>query len=144
MISQDRNQLRKTFIDCWQSHQQGQPLDAMQQVIANIIKQHPEYHSLLEDIESIHRDYTPEQGETNPFLHMSMHIALHEQISTDRPNGISALYQTLCMQQGSAHEAEHAMMECLGEALWQAQRNNTMPDEPAYLTCLKKLLQLKN
>lgn len=144
MINQDRNQLRKTFFDCWQSHQQGQPLDAMQQIIANIIEQHPEYHALLENVESINRDYTPEQGETNPFLHMSMHIALHEQISTDRPNGISALYQTLCMQKGSAHESEHNMMECLGEALWQAQRNNTMPDEQAYLTCLKKLLQLKN
>ena len=139
MISNDRNQLRKTFFDCWQSHQQGTPLDAMQQIIASIIELHPEYHHILENLDALDRDYTPEQGETNPFLHMSMHIALHEQISTNRPSGISTLYQTLCTQQGSAHEAEHAMMECLGEALWQAQRNNTMPDEQAYLDCLQKL-----
>ena len=143
MISNDRNQLRKTFFDCWQSHQQGQPLDALQQAIATIIEQHPEYHALFDDPDALQRDYTPEQGETNPFLHMSMHIALHEQISTDRPASIRALYQTLCIQHGSAHEAEHAMMECLGEALWQAQRNNTMPDEQAYLICLNKL-KLKN
>ena len=143
MISNDRNQLRKTFFDCWQSQQKGLPLDAMQQVICNIIEKHPEYHALLDNLDALERDYTPEQGETNPFLHMSMHIALHEQISTDRPASIRVLYQALCIQHGSAHEAEHAMMECLGEALWQAQRNNTMPDEQANLACLGKL-KLKN
>ena len=139
MFNQNRDQMRKVFFDCWQAHQKKAPLDAMQQIIAHTIELHPEYHALLENEAALDKDYLPDQGETNPFLHMSMHIALHEQISTDRPPGIKVLYQSIVMKQGSAHEAEHAMMECLGEVLWRAQRNNVMPDEVAYFECLKKL-----
>ncbi|MDH5711017.1 MAG: DUF1841 family protein [Gammaproteobacteria bacterium] len=139
MFNQDRNQMRKVFFDCWKAHRDKTPMDAMQTIIAHIIELHPEYHALLENEAALYKDYTPEQGETNPFLHMSMHIALHEQISTDRPTGIKAVYQSIIMKQGSTHDAEHAMMECLGEALWLAQRNNRMPDETAYLECLKNL-----
>ena len=140
MFNQDRNQMRKVFFDCWKAHKEKAPMDAMQTVIAHIIELHPEYHALLENEAALDKDYTPEHGETNPFLHMSMHIALHEQISTDRPDGIKALYQSIIMKQGSAHDAEHTMMECLGEALWLAQRNQTMPDEIAYFECLRKLI----
>ena len=139
MFNQDRNQMRKVFFDCWKAHKEKAPMDAMQTIIAHIIELHPEYHTLLENEATLDRDYTPEHGETNPFLHMSMHIALHEQLSTDRPTGIKAVYQSIIMKQGSAHEAEHTMMDCLGEALWLAQRNNTMPDEQAYFECLRKL-----
>ena len=139
MFGNDRNALRKMFFDCWHKQQCGEPLDAMQQSIASIIGQHPEYHTLLQNPDNLDRDYLPEQGETNPFLHMSMHIALHEQISTDRPAGIRQHYKQLCALTGSAHDAEHAMMECLGEALWRAQRNGQMPDESAYLHCIKQL-----
>jgi hypothetical protein len=139
MFNQNRDQMRKVFFDCWQAHREKMPLDAMQKIIAHTIELHPEYHRLLENEASLDRDYLPDQGETNPFLHMSMHIALHEQISTDRPAGIRALYQAIIMKRGSAHDVEHAMMECLGEALWRAQRNNVMPDEVAYFECLKKL-----
>ena len=139
MFNQDRNQMRKVFFDCWKAHREKTPMDAMQTIIAHIIELHPEYHALLENEAALYKDYTPEQGETNPFLHMSMHIALHEQISTDRPAGIAGLYQGLLMKKGDAHEIEHTMMECLGEALWLAQRNNSMPDEQSYLECLKKL-----
>ena len=142
MFGNDRTQLRKLFFDCWRLHQQGAPLDAMQQTMVQIIGMHPEYHALLDNPDNLDKDYLPEQGETNPFLHMSMHIALHEQLSTDRPAGISKAYQQLCKQAGSAHEAEHMMMECLGEALWQAQRNNQMPDEAAYLDCVIKMLRM--
>jgi len=114
-------------------------MDAMQTIIANIIALHPEYHALLEKDNNLDKDYLPDQGETNPFLHMSMHIALHEQISTNRPDGINKLYQELTRKCNSSHDAEHAMMECLGESLWRAQRDQTMPDEHAYLACLQKL-----
>ena len=139
MFSQDRSQMRKVFFDCWKAHREGAPLDAMQKIITHIIELHSEYQHLLENEAALDKDYLPNQGEVNPFLHMSMHIALHEQISTDRPDGIKALYQSIIMKQGSAHEAEHAMMDCLGEALWTAQRNNAMPDEAAYFECLRKL-----
>ena len=114
-------------------------MDATQQIVANIIKLHPEYHSLLDSDDAIDKDYSPDQGETNPFLHMSMHIALHEQISTNRPTGIQQCYTQISNKLGSEHDAEHAMMECLGESLWSAQRDQTLPDEAAYLECLKSL-----
>ena len=141
MFGTDRGQLRRVFFDSWRKQNQGESLDAMQQAICAIIEQHPEYHALLADEASLDRDFAVEDGDHNPFLHMSMHLALHEQISTDRPAGIRPLYQQLCMQQGDAHTAEHRMMECLGESIWQAQRAQRPPDENAYLDCLKKLLR---
>ena len=98
-------------------------------------------HGLLEQEAAIGRDYHPADGEANPFLHMSMHIALVEQISTNRPEGIRECHANLARKLGSAHEAEHRMMDCLSEAIWQAQRNNAMPDEAAYLACLKNLVE---
>ena len=114
-------------------------MDAMGEIVANIVELHPEYHALLENDDAIDKDYIPEHGETNPFLHMSMHIALHEQISTNRPAGIRDCYIQITKNTGSEHDAEHAMMECLGESLWLAQRNQTEPDEVIYLDCLKSL-----
>ena len=141
MFSQDRSELRQVFLDCWKTKQDGRPLDALQQMIVSVIEQHPEYHRLLETQDSLDRDYHAAQGETNPFLHMSMHIALIEQITTDRPAGIRQVHQRLTEALGSAHDAEHRMMQCLSEAIWQAQRNNQPPDESAYFTCLKKLIE---
>jgi hypothetical protein len=141
MFSNNRTELRKVFYDCWKLKQTGQVLDALQQMIVSVIEQHPEYHSLLEKDANLDRDYNPAQGETNPFLHMSMHIALIEQVSTNRPEGIRDCHQQLTQSLGSPHEAEHRMMDCLSEAIWQAQRNNSMPDETAYIACLKNLVE---
>jgi hypothetical protein len=141
MFSSDRSELRKVFYDCWQLKRQGQTLDPLQQMIAGVIEQHPEYHKLLDNDSHLDRDYNAAEGETNPFLHMSMHIALIEQISTDRPAGIRIRHQQLTRTLGSPHKAEHRMMECLSEAIWQAQRHNRMPDESAYLNCLNKLIE---
>ena len=136
---QDRGQVRQMYIDVWQKLQQKQLLEPLEALIAEVIELHPEYHALLaEDADIKQRDFTPEGGQTNPFLHMGMHIALREQAGADRPPGIRAIYEKLSRGRGQ-HEAEHAMMECLGQALWQAQRNNQPPDEADYLECLKKL-----
>jgi len=141
MFSNDRTEMRKVFHDCWKSKQDGQVLDALQQMIVSVIEQHPEYHRLLEKVDNLDKDYNPAQGETNPFLHMSMHIALIEQITTNRPAGIRACHQQLTHSLGSVHDAEHRMMECLAEAIWLAQKNNEMPNETAYMDCLKKLTE---
>jgi len=140
MFSSDRNELRRVFFDSWNLQLEGKPLDAMQQRIADVIAQHPEYHALLNDVENLDRDYDPAAGEGNPFLHMSMHIALAEQLATDRPAGIRACHARLTQFTGSAHEAEHRIMECLSEALWLAQRHNRLPDENAYIDCIRKHL----
>ncbi len=135
----DRHDIRQQFFLIWKKFNDKHPLDPMENRIADVIKLHPEYHSLLEDSAMLDNDYTPEMGQTNPFLHMGMHIALHEQLSTNRPAGIKEVYEKLQSKTKDMHETEHHMMDCLGEAMWQAQRNNTMPDEAGYLLCLKKL-----
>lgn len=136
---QSRDEVRQVYLEVWQKMQQQQLLEPMQAMIAEVIEIHPEYHALLDNNDEIkQQEFTPDQGQTNPFLHMGMHIALREQTATDRPSGIRAVYQKLLSSMGQ-HQAEHAMMECLGQALWNAQRNNQAPDENAYLECLQKL-----
>ncbi len=136
---QSRDEVRQVYLTVWRKLQQNQLLEPMEAMIASVIEIHSEYHSLLEDGDAAAQtDFTPQQGQTNPFLHMGMHIALREQADSNRPPGMQPLYQKLTARKGQ-HEAEHAMMECLGQALWQAQRDATEPDLPAYLDCLKKL-----
>lgn len=136
---QSRDEIRRVYTTVWRKMQAGELLEPMEALIADVIEEHPEYQALLDDEEGANnREFSPAQGQTNPFLHMGMHIALREQAGADRPRGIAASYRRLVSVHGR-HEAEHAMMECLGQALWQAQRDGEMPDESAYLDCLKKL-----
>ena len=136
---QSRDEIRRVYADVWRKLQQRQVLEPMQALIADVIEAHPEYHALLDADDDIkQQEFTPEGGRTNPFLHMGMHIALREQAGGDRPAGLRDIYRRLVANLGQ-HEAEHAMMECLGESLWSAQRSGQAPDEQAYLDCLKKL-----
>lgn len=138
MFGQDREQMRRFFAEAWRRRLDAAPLEPMERLVAGVIEQHPEYHGLLEDAR-LDREYPPELGATNPFLHMGMHIALKEQVAAGNPAGIAALHTRISERLGDAHEAEHRMMECLGEALWRAQRDGAMPDEAAYLECLRRL-----
>jgi len=141
LYSQDRNQLRMVFFQVWEKQQTGQTLDAMETILANIIKMHPEYHALLsKQDQNLEKDYHPDMGETNPFLHLSMHIAIHEQLSIDQPAGIQDAYQQLQLKLKDAHEVEHIIMECLGEMIWKSQKYQSMPDQVEYLNCIKKQL----
>ena len=140
MFGQDRTELRQMFFTSWKKHQNKQLMEPLEAVVAKIIELHPEYHALLEDQETLDKDYTPEMGQTNPFLHMAMHISIQEQLSTKRPTGIDQLYQSMLQKNKDPHETEHLMMECLGKMLWEAQSQNRMPDENDYLGCLKKYI----
>ena len=136
---QSRDEVRQVYLNVWHKMQQRELLEPMEALIADVIEAHPEYHLLLAESDDIkQQEFTPEQGQTNPFLHMGMHIALREQAGSDRPVGIKSIYQRLVTAKGQ-HEAEHTMMECLGQALWNAQRSGQSPDEADYLDCLKKL-----
>lgn len=136
---QNRDETRQVYLNVWEKIQHGQILQPLESMIAQIIQLHPEYHELLSSGDSVQlAEFTPESGQSNPFLHMGMHIAIREQAQADRPAGIKTIHQKLCRKKG-AHEAEHLMMECLGQSLWLAQRNNTLPDENAYLECLKHI-----
>ncbi|MPQ75815.1 DUF1841 family protein [Hydrogenovibrio sp. JE_KL2] len=137
----ERDRLRQFYVDTWQKARNNEPLDAMETLVARVIEMHPEYHAMLTNSQHLGNNYFPEMGETNPFLHMGMHLGLQEQVSMDRPVGIQAVYKKLGERLRDVHETEHAMMECLAEAMWQAQRNQTEPDEQAYLKCLQALLE---
>ena len=141
MFGGQRDQMRQVFFDAWRKQQTGETLQPLEEMVAGVVRQHPEYHALLSNPESAkEREFTPEGGQTNPFLHMGMHIGLLEQISTNRPQGIAELYRRLCQRLGDTHEAEHQLMECLGRMLWEAQSANRMPDEQAYLDCIRRLV----
>lgn len=138
---QDRDSGRIFFLEVWGKNKKKLPLEALEQMVLDVILQHSEYHVILEkdEKEISAMEFTPEMGMTNPFLHMGMHIAILEQIGSNRPSGITSLYQQLLPKYPSAHDLEHRIMECLGESLWLAQRNNTLPDEAQYLEQVKRL-----
>ena len=142
MFFQDRDAGRRFFFKVWHNYREANGrLEPLEQLVLGVILDHPEYHQYLENEEgAVTAEFTPESGQTNPFLHMGMHIAIKEQVGSDRPEGIKVLYQALLKSRWpDAHELEHNMMECLGEILWQAQRNDALPDEHAYMECLKRL-----
>jgi len=140
MFGTDRTALRRFYVESWRKARNNEPMEVLEQQIATVISEHPEYQSLFEQAdERLDRDFAPENGDSNPFLHMGMHLALREQLATGRPTGIRELWPLLMKKFGDTHKVEHHMMECLGQALWEAQRHNRMPDEAAYLECLRRL-----
>jgi len=140
LYTSERDKLRQFYVDTWQKARLGAPMDPMETMVARLIELHPEYHNMLQNEKHLGNEYKPEDGETNPFLHMGMHLGLQEQVSMDRPAGIQAVYQQLGEKLRDVHDTEHAMMECLAESLWVAQRDQVEPDEQAYLQNLRLLL----
>ncbi len=137
MFTPSRDQVRQFFFDVWAKYRAGQPLAGAEQPALEAVLAHPEYHALLDQPEVyLDRDYSPEAGETNPFLHLAMHLAIAEQLAVDQPAGIRTRYQRLLQQHGEAMAAQHDIMECLAEMIWQAQRHETAFDAVAYLRCL--------
>ena len=139
LLPSDREGLRAFYVEAWRKRRAGLPAEPLEHQVADVIEQHPEYHGLLERAgDVLEQDWTPEDGATNPFLHMGLHLGLREQVATNRPPGIAELHHRLSARLGQ-HEAEHRMAECLAEALWRAQRNNCLPDEVWYMEALRKL-----
>jgi hypothetical protein len=138
IFGQDRYELRKMYADAWQKHLARQPLSPLETQIAAVVAEHPEYHDAISGVE-LDREYTPEGGRTNPFLHMGLHLGIREQIATDRPPGIAKIHARLTARHRDPHAAEHLMIECLAETLWEAQNANRAPDEALYLERLRHL-----
>jgi len=138
---QDRSALRRLYVEAWRKHRAGRPLEPLEHQLVTVIELHPEYHALLEDeAEALGRDFAPEAGQSNPFLHMGLHLAIREQSATDRPAGIAAIRAQLVERLADPHEAEHRMLERLAEALWLSQRTGRPPDEIAYVESLRQML----
>lgn len=139
MFNPTRDQVRQFFFEAWRKHRAALPLVGLESTAVDIALMHPEYHAVLDDPDRyLRHEWTPADGQTNPFLHLSMHLTIAEQRSIDQPPGIRAALARIARRCGDAHQAEHAAMECLGEMMWQAQRGNTAPDVQAYLDCLAR------
>jgi hypothetical protein len=141
LFNPTREEVRRFFCDTWKKKTDGHILDPMETIASDWMVDHPEYHGLLTDPESaLAQDYTPERGETNPFLHLSMHLSISEQTSINQPPGIKEIADKLAQKTGSQHEAQHLIMECLGQLMWEAQRENQALKPEKYLEALKKLI----
>jgi hypothetical protein len=138
IFGQNRLELRKMYADAWDKHVAGRPLSPLEAQIAAVVAEHPEYQDAVSGA-ALDRNYTPEGGRTNPFLHMGLHLGIREQVATDRPPGIAKIHARLTTQHGDPHAAEHRMIECLAETLWEAQNANRAPDEAVYLERLRRL-----
>lgn len=139
MFNPTREQARAFLFDLWGKHEAGAPLTPLEQMALAIVLEHPEYHAILGDRDRYaERDWKPEGGETNPFLHLQMHLAIEEQVSIDQPPGIRAAVGALARRLDSEHEARHEVMDCLAEVIWNAQRHGAPFDNAAYLDCLAR------
>jgi hypothetical protein len=134
MFDPSRDQVRETFFGAWRKYRAGEPLVGIETIALDVILGHPEYHAMLSDPERYReKDYLEE---SNPFLHMSLHVALEEQLSIDQPPGIVERFRALVRRHGERHKALHEALECLAEMVWRAQRDKLPPDAAAYLECL--------
>jgi Domain of unknown function (DUF1841) len=134
-----RDELRRRYVNAWQRRRDGLPLEPLDAQIADVIELHPEYHALLETPAATEPAFTVEQGRSNPFLHMGLHLAIREQVNTRRPAAIEAVHLRLSRQLGDVHAAEHRMIEVLAQTLWEAQRAGAAPAEDVYLERLRRL-----
>ncbi|TNF69952.1 MAG: DUF1841 family protein [Gammaproteobacteria bacterium] len=134
----NRQSLRAQFFDAWKKYQNHLPLTPLENEIVQVISEHPEYQAVIENPSKYEDyDYTPEKGQTNPFLHLSLHLAIRDQIKTDRPKGIQHFFNEQLSKKQSQEQIEHQMMEILAEMIWQSQKTAQMPDELSYLQLLK-------
>ena len=139
MFSPSQHDVRRFFCEAYRKERAGEPLTPLEAIAADWIAHHPEYHAELSDVEAaLAASYSVEQGRTNPFLHLSMHLSISEQISVDQPRGIKQAFELRAHRLGSAHEAQHEVMECLGEMIWTSQRSGLPPDGDAYIECVRR------
>ncbi len=139
MYNPTRDQVRQFFFDAWKKYREGALLEGLEKTAIGIVLEHPEYHAILDHPERYaDRDYIPEQGETNPFLHMSLHLAIEEQLSIDQPPGIKREFERILAARGDRHDALHSVLECLAELVWQSNRNGAPFSADAYLDGLRR------
>jgi hypothetical protein len=139
MFAPSQTDVRRFFCETHRKRLDGRPLTPLEAIAADWIAEHPEYHAALADLDAaLAAVYTVEEGRTNPFLHLAMHLTITEQVAIDQPRGIKQAYELLCARLGSAHEAQHGVMDCLGEMVWESQRSGRPPDGERYLDCVRR------
>ena len=138
MFNPSREEVRSFFIQAWAKYRAGTPLVGLENTAVDVMLAHPEYREILEDPRQATAEYTVETGAPNPFLHLSLHLAIEEQVSIDQPPGLRAEFERLQRKLGGRHAALHAVLECLGETVWRSQRESAPPDALAYLECVRR------
>ena len=139
MFQPSQHDVRRFFCGTHAKQRAGLPLDAMETIAARWIAEHPEYDAdLADEAAALAAVYTVEDGRTNPFLHLSMHLSIQEQCSIDQPTGIRQAVELLAVRRNSLHQAHHEVMECLGEMIWTSQRSGLPPDGLAYLEAVRQ------
>jgi len=139
MFNPSRDQARQFLVTAWHKRRASLPATPLEILAADLVALHPEYHALLEADDALSREWTPEQGETNPFLHLSLHLAVEEQLSIDQPPGIRTAFEQLLARR-DRHDALHVVLEALGETVWRAQRDRQPLDAEAYLERIRRTL----
>jgi len=141
LFNPSRDEVREFFFYAWAKFNAAQTLTELEKMSVGVMHMHPEYHAILDAPGQFkHQEYFPEFGETNPFLHMSLHLSILEQISINQPIGIASIYQQLKLKHLNEHNAQHDILECLAESIWQAQRNNTALDANYYVQLIQQKL----
>jgi hypothetical protein len=141
LFNPSRDEVRAFFFDTWAKFNTQKSLTDLEKIALGVMHMHPEYHAILSAPEQFQsQEYFPEFGETNPFLHMSLHLSIREQISINQPIGIAEIYEKLELKHQNEHDAQHDILDCLGEVIWQAQRNNAAIDAQYYVQLLQQKL----
>lgn len=140
MYSNDRIQLRKVYTEAWRKSHENELLSPLETLMVLVIQDHPEYQSYFSQDDTLDKDFSVESGDTNPFLHISLHMAIREQIQMDQPPGIRDIYQKICHTTQDGHKAEHALMDHLAELVWRSSRGEPQPSEAEYIRTLKAQL----
>lgn len=142
MFNLSQPEVRNFFFSVYQRANNSEELTDLEKITHSVILEHPEYHDILSNKEKyLDYEWYVDDGQTNPFLHLSMHLTILEQLSIDQPVGIKDLFNQLCNKFARRHEAEHHLIDCIAEMLWQSQRNGTAPDAAIYLSCINKKLK---
>ena len=139
MFAPSQNDVRRFFCDAYRKRREGGVMTPLETLAADWVDEHPEYHADLADVDAaLAAVFDVEAGRTNPFLHLSMHLSITEQVSIDQPRGIKQAFELLAAKRGSAHEAQHEVMECLGQMMWESQRSGLPPDGEKYIDCVRR------
>lgn len=139
LFNPSRDEVREFFFYTWSQFKTQKPFTDLEKISLGVIHMHPEYQTILDAPEQYkQQEYFPEFGVTNPFLHMSLHLSILEQISINQPIGIAGIYDQLKLKYQNEHDAQHDILDCLAEAIWQAQRNNTALDANFYVQLLQQ------
>ena len=139
MFTPSQQDVRRFFCSVYAKSQSQTPMEAIETLASQWIAEHPEYHADFADVDAaLAKMVAPEDGKTNPFLHLSMHLSISEQCSIDQPRGIRQAVELLTARRNSLHDAHHEAMECLGQMVWESQRAKRPPDGAAYIDCVQR------